>query len=135
MQNKSLLVAMVLGSAVSALSSCTDPPVEMLPPAVDMMVQKPFHVMGVVVGNQDMPIADAAVRLGTSVASTGADGRFTIELHNPKLPLPFSISAPGYVPFVSQMTADSMDVKYRLQRVTELSFPQQPVSADDYRPL
>ncbi len=123
MQNKSLLVAMVLGSAVSALSSCTDPPVEMLPPAVDMMVQKPFHVMGVVVGNQDMPIADAAVRLGTSVASTGADGRFTIELHNPKLPLPFSISAPGYVPFVSQMTADSMDVKYRLQRVTELSFP------------
>lgn len=123
MRKKSLLMALVLGSAVTALGGCPDPETGTPDLPLDMTAPKVFHVMGMVVGTSDVPIANATVKVGPSVVASAPDGKFTVELQNPRLPLPFSISAPGYIPFVSQLTADTMDVKYRLQRLTEASFP------------
>jgi len=123
MRKNLLFVALVLGGAVTALGGCPDP--ETGPPEVpmDMTQPKPFHLTGMVVGNMDMPIADASIKVGATVTASGPDGKFMVSLQNPKAPMPFSISAPGYIPFVSNVTTDSMNVKYRLQRVTETSFP------------
>ena len=123
MRNRTLLMALVLGGAVTALGGCPDPETGTPDLPLDMTAPKPFHVMGMVVGTADMPIANATVKVGPSVVASAPDGKFSVEILNPRLPIPFSISAPGYIPFVSHLTTDTMDVKYRLQRLTETSFP------------
>lgn len=123
MRRTSLLWAVMLGGVVTALGGCPDPETGTPDAPVDMTVATPFHVMGTVVGNADSPLVNATVKVGASVVATGNDGGFSATLSGVKYPVPMSISAPGYVPFITQLTAESMNVKYRLQRLTEVSFP------------
>lgn len=133
MRKTMFLAALVLGGAVTTLAGCPDP--ETGPPDVpkDMTVAKPFHLTGMVVGTSDVALSNATIRVGASVTASGPDGKFVVDMPAPTMPVPFSISAPGYVPMVMMLTSDSMDVKYRLQRVAESSFPSNtfPITVSD----
>ena len=83
--------------------------------------------MGTVVGNSDVPLVNAPVKVGTSVVATGNDGGFSATLSGVTYPVTLSINAAGYVPFITQLTAESMNVKYRLQRLDRGVFPNNPV--------
>ena len=61
MRKKSLLMALVLGSAVTALGRCPDPEPGTPDLPLDMTAPKVFHVMGMVVGTSDMPLVNANV--------------------------------------------------------------------------
>lgn len=123
MRRTSLLWALMLGGVVTALGGCPDPETGSPDAASDMAAATPFHLMGTVVGNSDAPLVNASVKVGTSVVATGNDGGFSATLSGVTYPVTLSINAAGYVPFITQLTAESMNVKYRLQRLTEVSFP------------
>lgn len=124
MRKSSFLVALVLGGAVTTLIGCPDPETDTPVVPVDMTPAKMFHLTGVVVGTGDQPLSNATIRVGTNaVTASGPDGKFSIDMAGSPGPVSLTISAAGYVPFVQMIPSDSMDVKYRLQRVYESSFP------------
>ncbi|HNN49555.1 MAG TPA: carboxypeptidase-like regulatory domain-containing protein [Pseudomonadota bacterium] len=128
MRKASFLVALMLGGAVTTLTGCPEPETGTPEVPVDMTPAKAFHLTGVVVGTADQPLSNATIRVGTNaVTASGPDGKFSIDMAAPSGPVSLTISAAGYIPLVQMLPSDAMDVKYRLQRVAETSFPTSAV--------